>query len=409
MPIDPTISSPADHPVSSAPTFKQLSRVPLVPEAVLKRHHAYCALDPRYRAAQRLQQALWLKNQGIPTAADDRCATDARSFLGSMLSADAARAGKNFLSADLHRLALEACLMCEEDALLAPDRLFGHALSSSPLTFNLFGPLAVNLGLARKVFRVLLAGIIDDVQGVIFEHSPGRRSNLPGRDIWLSDRTAADVAVQATTLDGEPVTIFIEVKLSESMGPAARMRERYNEVSRQVLLYRDPNSAVLRSDAVEQLWRLHLLSQLAVDNGVTPRAVFLAVAPQLNARVWGAFRVYQGELIEPDQRGADRAPFVPLTLETVIETIAAAGASDLAQALWNRYCDFTEVYRLSMEELTSGDGSSSPSQPPATQRANRGVLLPARRSTSPSTRRRTNSASSATKRVSITTEQTARQ
>lgn len=404
MPNDLTTHSPADdYSSSSAPTFQQLSRAPLVPEAVLKRHHAYCALDPRYRAAQRLKQALWLKCQGIPTAADDRCATDARSFLGSMLSADAARAGKNFLSADLHRLALETCLMCEEDALLAPERLFGHALSSGPLTFNLFGPLAVDLGLARKVFRVLLAGIIDDVRGVIFEHSPGRRSNLsnlPGRDIWLSDRTAADVAVQATSLNGEPVTIFIEVKLSESMGPAARMRERYNEVSRQVLLYRDPNSAVLRSDAVEQLWRLHLLSQLAVDNGVTPRAVFLAVAPQLNTQVWGAFRIYQDELIEPDQRGPDRVPFVPLTLESVIETIGAVGACDLAQALWNRYCDFTEVYRLSMEELAGG---KTVAQTTDSGGAIRSALPQVRRSKSSTAPHRSRTATTAQKRSSTAT------
>jgi hypothetical protein len=317
-----------------------------------------------------------------------------------MLSADAARAGKNFLSADIHRLALEECLMCEEDALMAPDRLFGHALSSGPLAFNLFGPLALDLKLATSVFRSLLPGFVHDVQRIIFEHSPGRRSDLPGRDIWLSDRTAADVAVQITALDGEPATIFIEVKLSESMGPAARMRDRYSEVSRQALLYRDPDSAVLRSDAVEQLWRLHLLSQLAVDNGVTSRAVFLAVAPQLNTRVWGAFRVYQGELIEADQRGADRVPFVPMTLEYIIQTIAAAGDSDLAQALWNRYCDFTEVYRLSMEELA---GDKSDAQPVGSGGAIRPALPPTRRATSSTARRRTRRAATAGGRPSAAT------
>lgn len=345
-----------------ASVFKQLPRTPLVPEAVLKRHGAYCALDSRFRAAARLKQALWLKAQGIPTAADDRCTTDTRSFLGSILSAEAARAGKNFLSADIHRLALHEYLMCEEDALIAPDRLFGHALSSAPLVFNLFGLLALDLKLATAVFRSLLPGIVHKVERIMFEHSPGRRSHLPGRDIWLSDRTAADLAVQITTLDGQPATIFIEVKLSESMGPAARMRDRYSEVSRQVLLYRDADSAVLRSDAIEQLWRLHLLSQLAVDNGNTPRAVFLAVAPQLNTQVWGAFRVYQGELIEPNQQGADRVPFVPLTLETVIEAIAAAGALDFAQSLWRRYCDFERVYQLCLQELIADDPIASTAQ-----------------------------------------------
>lgn len=201
-------------------------------------------------------------------------------------------------------------------------------------------------------------------------------------------------------MDGEPVTIFIEVKLSESMGPAARMRERYSEVSRQVLLYRDPNSSVLRSDAVEQLWRLHLLSQLAVDNGVTPRAVFLAVAPQLNTQVWGAFRVYQDELIEPEERGTDRVPFVPLTLETVIDTIAAVGASDLAQALWNRYCDFTEVYRLSMEELA---GDKIDAQSAGAGRAVRATLRPMRRAISSAARHRTRTAATSSRRSSTAT------
>ena len=88
----------------------------------------------------------------------------------------------------------------------------------------------------------------------------------------------------------------------------------------------------------------------------------------------------------------------------MIETIAAAGASDLARALWNRYCDFTEVYRLSMEELAGGNSDSSPVQPPATRRANRGVLSPAQRSTSRLTRRGTASRSSLTKCTSDTSK-----
>ena len=115
---DPKLQSP-----SAAPSFSSVSRTPLVPESVLKRHGAYCAIDTRFRAAARLKSALWLKSQGIPSAADNRCRTDPRSFLGSMLNADAARAGKNLLSADVHRLALEQCIMCEDDALLAPARL----------------------------------------------------------------------------------------------------------------------------------------------------------------------------------------------------------------------------------------------------------------------------------------------
>jgi hypothetical protein len=55
---------------ATSPTaaFASLARIPLVPESVLKRHGAYCAIDTRFRGAARLLQCLWLKDQGIPTA-----------------------------------------------------------------------------------------------------------------------------------------------------------------------------------------------------------------------------------------------------------------------------------------------------------------------------------------------------
>jgi hypothetical protein len=346
-----------------------------------------------------------LKDQGIPTATSVRHGNNSGSSFGSILSAEAARAGRNFLSPAIYRLVLQELLMREEDAAIDEERLFGNALSSMPLTFNLFGPLALDHDLATAVFRRLLPDFVHTVEQIIFEHSPGRRE-----DRFLKDRTAFDLAVRVITPDGEPATVFIEVKYSESMeGPAARMRDRYNEASRQVRLYRDPDSAILRSDAIEQLWREGMISQLAVDNGVTSRAVFMAIGPRLNRRVQAVFRVYEAELLNVNQREPDRVAFAPLTLETVIEAIATAGASDLAQALWARYCDLDKAYRLSMQEIGGSDNNSSPSQLPATQEINRHTLPPARRSTSPPTRRRTNPVSDAAKRAPDTSERRADQ
>lgn len=183
---DPNFQSP-----STAPSFISFSRAPLVPEAVLKRHGAYCAIDTRFRAAARLQQAIWLKEQNIQTAADDHAGRSGRSFLGSILSTDAARAGKNFLTTEIHRLALREWLLCEDDAAIDPERLFGNALSSMPLCLSLFGPMALDLTLATSVFRELLPGFVHKVEQIIFEHSPGRRN-----DRFLSDRTAFDLAVR---------------------------------------------------------------------------------------------------------------------------------------------------------------------------------------------------------------------
>lgn len=399
MPNDSTTPFPADHPPSSVPTFKQLSRTPLVPEAVLKRHGAYCAIDTRFRAAARVLQCIWLKAQGIATAAsDDHSAAGAHSSFGSTLSADAANAGKNFLHPDIHRLALQEWLLCEDDAAIDEERLFGNALSSMPLVFNLFGLLALDHELATAVFRRLLPNFVHSVERIIFEHSPGRRE-----DRFLADRTAFDLAVRVITPDGEQATVFIETKYSESMeGPAARIRDRYNEASKQVRLYRDADSASLRSTALEQLWREHMLAQLAVDNGVTPRAIFMALGPRLNRRVQAAFRLYEAELINADQREPDRVAFAPLTLETVIDAIAAAGALDPAEALWRRYCDFDQVYRLSMEVLAGGENCSSASQPSVTSRR---ALPPARRSLPPSGRRCTNQVPTRAKRTSGTAKQ----
>ena len=375
---------------SSVPAFTQLTRTPFVPEAVLKHHGAYCAIDTRIRSCLRLLQCLWLKDHDIPTVSSARSGSNnTGSSFGSILDAKAARAGRNFLSPAIHRLVLQELLLREDDAAIDEERLFGNALSSMPLTFNLFGPLALDLKLATSVFRRLLPDFVHSVEQIIFEHSPGRRE-----DRFLKDRTAFDLAVRVITPDGEAATVFIEVKYSESMeGPAARMRDRYNEASRQVRLYRDPDSAILRSLALEQIWREHMTAQLAVDHGVTPRAVFMAIGPHLNRRVQAAFRVYEAELLDADQREPGRVAFAPLTLETVIEAVAAAGASELAQALWARYCDLDRVYRLSMQEIAGAEVTPQADSPASIKPA-----LPSARRRSPSSNRhRTKATSSAGK------------
>lgn len=380
--------------------FIQIGRTPLVPEKILKDRGAFCVIDTRFRAAARLLQCLWLRDHNIPTASSDAGDTiDGPAAFGNILSPEAAYAGRNFLSSAIHRLALQEWLMCEEDAAIDDERLFGNALSSMPLVFNIFAPMALDRKLATSVFRELLPGFVRSVERIQFEHSPGRRDER-----FLADRTAFDLAVQVITPGGEPGTIFIEVKFSESMeGPAARMRDRYNEASKQVRLYDNPDSLILRSAPLDQIWREGMLAQLAVDNGITPRAIFMAIGPKLNRRVQGVFRVYQGELIDPDRQDASRVPFIPLTLESVIEAMATAGATDHAQVLWDRYCDFERVYRLSLQQLT-GSASFSPANKPEQQRQVP-ALPPTRRVHTPTNPQRTRATSSRTRSNTGATKQ----
>ncbi|TYO67400.1 hypothetical protein FXV83_05310 [Bradyrhizobium hipponense] len=326
-----------------------LSRVPLIPENIVRRHNVHFEIDTRFRRAARFLQYLWLTDHGIPTGihvqgtGEDAVTMD----IGSCLSAEAAEAGKNFLSPAIHGLVRHELIMREEGAMIDEDRLFRNALSSMPLVFNLFGPMVIDLRLATAVFRALLPDFVNTVESIRFEHSPGRHD-----DRFLSDGTAVDVAMSIITPDGEVATIFVEVKYSEDMtGPAARLRPRYDDASRQVGLFKDPDSQLLRSLALEQLWREHMIAQLAVNHGNTSRALFITIAPKLNRRANAAFRVYRSELRDAEEGRADHVGFQSLDLEEVIKALATTDASEMARKLWARYCDFERVYRLALDEF----------------------------------------------------------
>lgn len=353
MPNDSTTPFPADHRPSSVPTSKPLARTPFVSDAVAKFFDSHCSIDSRFRRAARLLQILWMRDQGIPNAA----AEERGAHLGSYLRADAAESGRNFISPQIHLLALRELLLREEDAAIDEDRLIGNALSSMPLVFNAFGPLALDTKLATAVFRQLLPDFVHSVERIAFEHSPGRRD-----DRFLADRSAFDVAVHVTTPEGEAGIVYAEVKYSEEMtGPAARWRERYNQALKEVRLYKNPDSAILRSPPIEQLMREHMLAQLSVDHGITPRAMFIGIGPRLNRRADAAFRVYANELLSVADDDPTRVRFQHFTLETLIDAIDVAGDQETADRLWKRYCDFQRVYDAALAVIAAKpSGSETP-------------------------------------------------
>jgi hypothetical protein len=349
----PTTESPFNETVAKSEPLAPwkrftLPRIPLVPDDVLKQHNVFCSYDTRFRSCARLLASLWLKDNGIPTVVDNDDVNPANRF-ASTLRADAAKAGRNFLNLDIFQVVLRELLVREEGASFDEQRLFSNSVSSHPLTFNLFGNMAENLNFATAVFKHLFPAFVGTVDQIIFEHSPNRDRT---DERWLTDGTAWDAALRVTTPEGEAATIYIETKFSEDMmGPPARLRDRYDEASRQVNLYRDPDSPVLRTLALEQLWRELNLAQLTVDQGITSRAMFLAIGPKLNRRVMSAFRAFQGELRDPRHTDANRVAFEPMSLETFIEAIYLAGAEELAESLWARYCDFQRVYDLSLAAI----------------------------------------------------------
>jgi hypothetical protein len=329
---------------TSRPKHAQLTRTPWVPERLLQEYGGLCAIDSRFRRAARMLQIFWMRDHGIPSAIVDN---KRDTHLGSYLSADAAEAGLNFLTPQTHFLALREMLLREDGAAIDEDRLVANSLSSQPLVFNAFGPLALDVKLAAGVFCELLPDFVHSVEKVVFEHSPGRRD-----DRFLADRSAFDVAMHVTTPEGEPGIVYVEVKYTEDLTSSpARWRDRYDTALKEVRLYKDPNSPILRSTPVEQLAREHMLSQLAVDNGVTPRAMFIAIGPRLNRRVNAAFRVYANELLPVDDADPSRVTFRHFTLEAFIDAIDVAGDQSTADRLWQRYCNFQRIYDAALSVL----------------------------------------------------------
>lgn len=317
-----------------------LLRTPFVSDTVAKHYDSHCMIDSRFRRAARLLQILWMRDQSIPNAAEE----ERGAHLGSYLRADAAEDGLNFISPQVHLLALRELLLREEDAAIDEDRLITNTLSSMPLVFNAFGPLALDTKLATSVFRQLLPDFVHSVEGIAFEHSPGRRDER-----FLSDRSAFDAAVHVVTPEGELGIVYCEVKYSEDMaGPCARWRDRYDEALQEVGLYENHDSAMLRTPPIEQLMREHMLAQLAVDHHITPRAMFIAIGPRLNRRAQAAFRVYENELLPVDGSDPTRVRFRHFTLEAFIDAIDVAGDQETADKLWTRYCDFRRVYDAAM-------------------------------------------------------------
>jgi hypothetical protein len=298
-------------------------------------------------------QIFWMRDQGIPNAITE---DEHASHLASYLRADAAEEGRNFLNPEIHLLALrELLLLREEDAAVDEDRLLMNSVSSMPATLNCIGPLALNLKLASKVFRQLLPDFVHSVDKIIFEHSPGRRSEK-----YLSDRSAFDAAVFVNTPDHGTGVIYLEMKYTESLDHTTKpWKPRQLEALREVGLYKDPDSPILRSGPIEQLSREHMTATLAVLNGAVQRACFVGIGPCLNRRVQAAFRVYANELLPIDGTDKSRVPFQHFTLEAFIDAIDVAGAQETAEQLWQRYCNFQRIYDASLSILAPRLGSSA--------------------------------------------------
>lgn len=314
------------------------NHIPIIPEAILKAHKVSEASDTRFKAAARLLQSLWRSDARLPIGTH-RSPKGKRRKLGSRINAASARVGANFLNPDIANLVRRETAYREMGAIIDQERLWTNLLSSQPLAFNLFGPLKLNPEKANAFFRALFPDYVEQVEGIQFEHSPGR-----GDPSFTADHSAFDVFAPIVTTTGESGFVAIEIKYAETMmEPVAQLRPRYDELSVSSNVFADPMAQALREAPIQQLWREHLLSRAMVGNGLYDHGRFLVIHPAQNHNCVSAVRAYQKHLVSDDPQVSG---FQGVTLEQCLETLDAIGDQEAAKALYGRYLDFSRIDRL---------------------------------------------------------------
>lgn len=314
------------------------TQLPLVPPALLKTHHCLERHDNRFKACARLLQARWREERGLPIGSFS--GRDGRKRrIGSLLNSAAAAEGRNFLSPAVAHLARRAVIYQEPGALIDQARLATNLLSSMPLSFNLFGSMNLDLRLATRLVHRLFPELdCQAVREIRFEHSPGRfQADLTG------DRSAFDVVIIYETQTAARGVIAFEVKYSESLqdSPPAELSPAYNNLAEASGLYKEPASALLRVNPLQQLFREHLLAQAAVMRGDWAEATFVLLAPADNHLVQRGANLYAAHLA-PFLPG--HVPFANITLELFLSALGQVGAAAVADEIFDRYCAFWKVH-----------------------------------------------------------------
>jgi hypothetical protein len=303
----------------------------------LKAHKVNEANDSRFKAAARLLQALWREEKGLPIGVY-RNSKGRRRKLGSRLDDKSARQGYNFLSPAIAKLVFRESVYREIGAMMEQERLWSNLLSSQPLCFNLFGGLKLDISKATRFFQRLFPDEVKSVDGIYFEHSPGR-----GDPAFTDDNTAFDVFVVCKTLDSQRGFIAIEVKYSETMTePLTILRPRYEELSNRIGVYTSPESTALRGSPLQQLWRGHMLSYSMVENGLYSKGRFVMIYPRLNNQCVAAVKAYQRHLVSNDPGVSG---FQAIILDDWVEALRVIGDEEIAEALYRRYLDFERIER----------------------------------------------------------------
>jgi hypothetical protein len=216
-----------------------------------------------FKRALRLHQAHWRESRGLPIGSQPVRPTedDPGVPLGSRIEADYAKeSGSNFLTDEAAACARIRVDSPQPNETLWVDRLYADLLSSMPMCFNLFGPVACDTAKLEAFVAEVWPEIDARPTALGFEWSPGRQ--VPGR--FLENRSAFDSVIHLEMSGGSRGVIGIETKYHEDCRaervPSDQRLRRYRQVADESGVFLDGAVDRIVGTPLQQIWLDHLLA-----------------------------------------------------------------------------------------------------------------------------------------------------
>ena len=285
-----------------------------------------------FRRRARLHQARWREAGGHPIGTQPmvpRPGGPEPRLVGSRLPLDYARAtGATFLTATARTAATRRTSFVEREHSVDHQRLWADLLWSSGLSFNLFGELWADAGLADQAAHTWWPDAPGAVSEVRFAHSPGRLD--PAFTGNLIDFDAAFVLDLGDGTEGIVALVTPYHDRLKREVPKPQRLARYLAVTGRSAAFGPEAIEAVNGTDLLVMWLQHLLllSMLQHPSGRWRWGRFVVVHPAGNTDLTEGCARYRRVLV-------DDATFASTTLEGLL----AAGAlpEHVAAALGSRY------------------------------------------------------------------------
>jgi len=299
--------------------------------------------DDPFTRRMRLHQSRWRADVlGLPFGCGPH-ATSASKY-GNMLTAEAGDRGLNFLTPEIGAYALRR--QADFPRGIKRHRLLCNMLSSQPMCFNLFGPIALDATIAVEMASALFRR--DDLRRVIrviIEHEPDPRAD------YLDDATSFDAFIEVENAEGSLGFIAVETKLTEPFSPTRYPIVRGSAYQRWLdhahAPWRSPARAAFEAIEINQLFRDHALAVAARHRTGSPyRFGALAVVRHPEDSKCSASIANYGDLVRPD----GDVPLIDLPLDEATRrlrpVVAGTSWATWLDAFHGRYVDLSAAPSL---------------------------------------------------------------